>query len=180
MPTRWTAHEPLRRRRRRRRHRRGGCLGPALHADPVAGLAGDWDDRWLVISGKVDLEDRSWSFNDPCLLIEEARELAEWLRSAADGRIERDPPIAGQDPMPSLSFMEPALAFGVSSRNESELTVRIHFTAEGAPPRLHAEDPHHASYIVELLTPARSLLAAADEWTEGLNALPARPWVDPD
>ncbi len=57
--------------------------------------AGAWDDRWLVIDGTVDLGDRTWSFTDPCLLIEEARELAVWLRNTGQDRIVSSQPVTG-------------------------------------------------------------------------------------
>jgi hypothetical protein len=161
-----------------------GGNGRAVNLQPLRWQfppdAGDWDDRWLVITGKVDLEQSSWSFIDPCLLIEEARELAEWLRAATEGRIEPDPPSTGQVPVPpSLSFMEPTLAFSVAARDDSNLVVRIHFAGVGAPPWPPADDPHLGSSIVELVTPHDQLLAAAAGWTQELNALPIRSWVDP-
>lgn len=104
--------------------------------------AGAWDDRWLIIAGAVDLRDRAWSFTDPCLVIDEARELAGWLRNAAKGRIAPSRTGPGEQAQPSLSFMEPVLGFSVAAHGDNEVVVRAHVTAEAAPPWLRVEDPH--------------------------------------
>ncbi len=134
--------------------------------------AGAWDDQWLVISGTVDLGDRTWSFTDPCLLIGEARELATWLRQVASGQI--GPDRGGE---PSLAFMEPALGFSTTARDGDELVVGIHFTAEAAPPWLRDDNPHSAQYTVELPLRVGEILAAADTWTGELDALPSRSFT---
>jgi hypothetical protein len=103
--------------------------------------AGPWDDQWLVIGGAVDLGDQSWSFTDPCLLIGEARALAQWLRDAAENRIPPDPAAPDEEPEPSLSFMEPVLGFSLAVRRDDEVVVRAYFMAEGAPPWLRKDDP---------------------------------------
>lgn len=138
--------------------------------------AGEWDDRWLVIRGMVTSGDRDWAFTEPCLLIDEARELAAWLRDGAEGRIAPHPPTV--DAEPSLSFMEPALGLSLVARNEGELVLDVHFAAEAAPPWLPEESPP-ACHILQLRVHPSRLLAAADSWAEELDALPARPWVDP-
>ena len=157
--------------------------GAAVTLDPLRwqfpSNTGDWDDQWLIIDGHVDLGAESWSFTDPCLLMAEARGLTAWLRAASEGRISLDPRSIGEEPQPSLSFMEPALGFSVAAHNESDLVVRVHLTAEGAPPRLRDHDPHLAHHIVDLQVHPDELFAAADTWKQQLDALPARPWVDP-
>jgi hypothetical protein len=141
--------------------------------------AGESDDAWLIISGNVDLGDREWSFDDACLEMEEARELAGWLRDAGNGRIAPHPHRDDEAPEPTLSFLEPALGFSIYSHDESELTVRVFLTAEGAPPWLRKDNPHRARHVVDLKVRTDQLLAAAADWSQELNALPARPWVDP-
>jgi hypothetical protein len=133
-------------------------------------------DAWLVISGHVDLGGRQWSFDDPCLEMEEARELARWLRDAGEGRITPDPDHDDQ-PEPTLSFLEPALGFSVGDSNDNELAVCVFLTAEGAPPWLRADDPHRARHVVTLRVRTDHLVVAAADWNQELNALPARPWV---
>lgn len=144
--------------------------------------AGEGDDAWLIISGNVALGNREWSFDDPCLEMEEARELARWLRDAGKGRIAPNPHREGglqEAPEPTLRFLEPALGFSIYKHDEDELTVRVFLTAEGAPPWLRNGDPHHARHVVDLQVRTDQLLAAAADWNQELNALPARLWVDP-
>ena len=140
--------------------------------------AGEWDDQWLVIRGRVDLGNRNWSFTDPCLLMADARAVARWLQAASDGRIRASQRDCGGEPEPDLVFLEPALGFSVAEYQEAGLVVCIHLAAEAAPPWLRARDPHVAHLAVELAVDASQLAAAASEWTGQLNALPARPWAD--
>ncbi len=142
--------------------------------------AGAWDDRWLVIAGAVDLGDRAWSFIDPCLLIEEARELASWLRDTAEGRLTTSGMESGEQAEPSLSFMEPVLGFSTAARGENHLVLRIYFTNEAAPPWLRVEHPHSAHYTVELRLRSDELLAAAAAWSDELDALPSRSFASTD
>jgi hypothetical protein len=140
--------------------------------------AGEWDDRWLVIRGRIDLGDRNWSFTDPCLLMTDARELARWLHEASESRIGISPRDCDGEPEPDLVFLEPALEFSVAEYQEAGPVVCIHLAAEAAPPWLRATDPHLARFAVELAVRTGQLAAAASDWTEQLNALPARPWAD--
>lgn len=142
--------------------------------------AGAWDDRWLVIDGTVDLGDEAWSFTDPCLLIEEARELALWLRNAAEGRIASGRTVPGEEVESSLSFMEPVLGFSVPAHRDDELVLHVQFTAEAAPPRLRVENPRSAQYTVELRLRSDELLAAATAWSQELDALPRRTFASID
>lgn len=142
--------------------------------------AGAWDDRWLIIGGTVDLRDRAWSFTDPCLLIEEARELIIWLRNAAEGRIAPSRTEPGEEADQSLSFMEPALGFSIAAHRDNELVLRVHFAAEAAPPWLRVEDPDSAQYVVELRVRPDELVAAATAWSRELDALPSRSFASND
>lgn len=164
-----------------------GRAGVAIHLEPLhwqyppsRGRNSDsWDDKWLVIAGQADLAGELWSFVDPCLLMEEARELTTWLRAAAEGRIEPDNLPSDEDQAPSLSFLEPALGFSVAARSGDEFGIRVHFAAEAAPSRLCIDEPHLARRSVNLQIPSGQLLAAADDWNQALDALPARPWMGP-
>jgi hypothetical protein len=142
--------------------------------------AGAWDDRWLVIGGAVDLRDKAWSFTDPCLLIEEARELAIWLRNTAEGRIAPSGTGSREGAEPSLSFMEPVLGFSIAAHRNNELVLHVQFTAEAAPPWLRVENPHSAQYAVELRLRSDELLAAATTWSQELDALPSRSFASTD
>jgi hypothetical protein len=141
--------------------------------------AGESDDEWLVVGGRIDPGGESWSFADPCLLMTDARDLADWLFAASEGRVEPAPRGEDGQPEPDLVFLEPALGFSVIAYQEQGLFIRVYFTAEAAPPWLRADDPHHARSIVDLHLNSDRLAAAAREWTRQLNALPSRPWVEP-
>ncbi len=162
----------------------GGDDGVAVRLQPVRWQfppdAGAWDDRWLVIAGAVDLGERAWSFTDPCLLIEEARELATWLRDIADGRITTSGMGPGEQTGSSLSFMEPVLGFSTAARGENQVVLHMEFTAEAAPPWLRLENPHSAQYTVELRLRSDELLAAAAAWSHELDALPSRSFASTD
>jgi hypothetical protein len=136
---------------------------------------GAWDDQWVIISGTVDLGDRSWSFTDPCLLIGEARELATWLHKAARGEVEPRN-AADHDGEPSLSFVEPKLGFSITSCGDDELDLLIIFATRAAPPWLR-DDPKCDQYAVEVRLQPSQLLSAADAWTQELNALPSRTFA---
>jgi hypothetical protein len=143
---------------------RGDC-GGAVDVRPVRWQfppgAGAWDDRWLVIDGTVDLGGEAWSFTDPCLLIDEARELALWLRTAARHRIA------------SLSFTEPVLGFSVVAPRDDERVLHVEFAAEAAPPWLRAGK----RYTAELRIRPGDLLATATAWSRELDALPGRTFA---
>lgn len=140
---------------------------------------GESDDEWLIVGGRIDPDGETWSFTDPCLMMTDARDLADWLHAASEGRIE--PATRGEDgqPEPDLVFLEPALGFSVVAYQEGALVLRAFFTAEAAPPWLRADDPHHACSALDLHLSSSHLAAAASEWTRQLNALPSRPWVEP-
>ncbi|MEU7963987.1 hypothetical protein AB0D09_11045 [Streptomyces sp. NPDC049097] len=71
-------------------------LGPLGYEFPV--VRGDvHDDNWLVITGAVTTPEGSWSFTDPCLLTDEAREVAAWLRGVAAGTVSVSEPAAEDD-----------------------------------------------------------------------------------
>ena len=96
---------------------------------------GDWHDlNWLRIAGKVEAPDGSWSFNDPCMLTTEAARLGEWLREAADGKVQPTAPNATGEIYPSCDFTEPNVAFGVEVREAGDVILRVHFSLESAPP----------------------------------------------
>ena len=151
-----------------------GIDGPAVSLRPVRWQfppgTGAWDDQWLIVSGTVDLGDRTWSFEDPCLLVGEARELATWLHEVA----------AGQDGGSSLSFPEPVLGLSVTAPAGDEVVVRIRFTAEAAPPWLRDDDPHSVEHAVEVRLRADQLRGAADAWVRELDALPGRSFASTD
>ena len=78
-----------------------------------AGGDNEWDLNWLIVRGYVVKEDRSWTFEDPCLLASEAWSLGSWLRHAAN-------PLAEYE---RLGFIEPNLLFD----GPAGLTTRSRF-----------------------------------------------------
>ncbi|MBU3062464.1 hypothetical protein KO481_13140 [Nocardia sp. NEAU-G5] len=156
-----------------------GHSGVTIDLDPLRwqfpANTGEWDDRWLVISVHIDLGDNNWGFTDPCLLINEARELASWLRIAADGS--RSPHNVADPAESDLWFLEPLLGFSIAESQPAKPVIRVHFAAEGAPPWSHSTTPGE-KFTLDLPVTRGQLVAAADELTRQLNALPARPWID--
>jgi len=135
--------------------------------------AGPWDDRWIVVRGAVELGGRSWAFEDPCLLVDEAREVAGWLTGVARGRPGPDP---REDDGPELSFTEPVLGFSAGPPTGGEVVVRVHLAQEAAPPWLTG-DSRLTACVVEVRLPADRLPAAADAWARELAALPPRSFA---
>lgn len=63
--------------------------------------------------------------------------------------------------------MEPALGFSVAGRDAEGLVIRVYLAPRAMPP-----------CAVDLPVSGAQLIAAADEWTRELDALPPRPWVE--
>jgi hypothetical protein len=117
------------------------------------------DDAWVMVGGRVDLGERAWSFVQPCLTIEEAGELADWLeQGGANGS--------------TLAFLEPNLRFASCGGYDDEVDVRVYFSAESAPPWLRNLDPHGSQRVVALRTSRKRLALAASVWRRELDALP--------
>lgn len=64
-----------------------------------AAVRGDsYDDNWLVIDGTVTTPEGNWSFADPCLLTDEARQVTSWLRAVAAGTVSvTEPDVVSRD-----------------------------------------------------------------------------------
>jgi hypothetical protein len=118
----------------------------------------DHDANWLEIRGVIDADGVRWSFEDPCLLTVEARELGRWLRDVAAGGSPQD-----------LWFVEPNLVFGLDDRTAERVAVRVTFSHESAPPT----DSGAPDEVVLRLTP-QELAAAAAEWEDELAVYPVR------
>lgn len=133
----------------------------------------DSDANWLVIRGAVHQRRRSWSFEDPCLLTDEAAELGGWLRGVAGGTIG---PARRLGTRPgSLDFLEPNLAVKFApGRREGGLTLVWYFAAEAAPPGTADSVRYGTGHTVRLEVSALELRQAADEWDEGLRQFPDR------
>jgi hypothetical protein len=142
----------------------------------LAAGTGPDDDLWLVIGGHLRVGDRSWSFEDPCLRIDEAYELSAWLRQAAEGDVRPQPmpDRPEEDWAPSLRFIEPVLAFSLAARDEAGVVVRVHCSLEAAPPWLDQDGRLPWGYAVTLRVHPRELRQAATQWAYQLDTLPPR------
>ena len=91
---------------------------------------GEYDANWLIIQGRVSIDDRSWTFRDPSLTTFEVRALAEWLEGLA----------RGEDVLPYCAFIEPNLQF----ERISGQAIRVSFALESALPWAKSGDPWSA------------------------------------
>ncbi|MFJ8255288.1 hypothetical protein [Streptomyces sp. NPDC094466] len=134
------------------------------------------DDNWLVIDGAVMSPEGSWVFADPCLLAEEAQQVAAWLRAVAAGTVAVSEPGSGGELSPDTWFTEPVVAFSLASRSESGASViRVHLSLEAAPPWQRGDDGADIyQHVVEVTMDAAALLHAADQWDLSLASFPPR------
>ncbi|MGW5063347.1 WapI family immunity protein [Streptomyces sp. NPDC004096] len=142
-----------------------------------ATVRGDsYDDNWLVIEGTVATPEGKWSFADPCLLTDEARQVSAWLRAVAAGAVDVTEPDAEGELSPDIWFIEPVVAFSLAYRIEGGTAViRVHLSLEAAPSWQQGDDRSDIyQYVVEVSLDAAALLHAADEWDLSLASLPPR------
>ncbi|MGP9023170.1 WapI family immunity protein [Streptomyces sp. BR1] len=142
-----------------------------------ATVRGDsYDDNWLVVDGTVTTPEGCWSFTEPCLLTDEARQVAAWLRAVAAGTVTVTAPDTDGELSPDTSFIEPLVAFSLADRSEEGTAViRIHLSLEAAPPWQQEDDRDDIyQYVVEVRMDTAALLHAADEWDLALNPFPPR------
>ncbi|MBL7492241.1 hypothetical protein I6A60_19680 [Frankia sp. AgB1.9] len=134
----------------------------------------DWDANWLFIAGTARGADgETWSFREPCLTTWEVRDLVQWLRKAAAGRVE---PSDGLDEDgPALTFLEPCLGLSVADSDDESRVIRVHLQCESAPPS-HGLDPTTPSYgySITLTVAPADLRTAAVAWEEMLSRYPER------
>ena len=152
-------------------------LRPTRYQFPAApNEPGDWDANWLEIHGRVRTAvGESWQFDDPCLTTWEARQLGDWLRTAAEGRV----PVTEaptEDSENLLSFTEPNLGFSVRARQDDSLVVRVHLSLECVADRPGAEEEPYDfyGYSVPLRVRREDLLAAAQAWDDDIRPFPER------
>jgi hypothetical protein len=128
-----------------------------------AGGDNEFDLNWLTVRGEVRARDASWSFEDPCLLASEARTLGSWLRHVTNPQADYE----------RLDFIEPNLAFEVSSRTDAAVTIRVFFEVEVRPPGSEVSVGDD-DYWLDLHLETRALQAASDEWLAELELFPVR------
>ncbi|MEU5894490.1 hypothetical protein ABZ835_48175 [Streptomyces sp. NPDC047461] len=142
-----------------------------------AAVRGDsYDDNWLVIEGTVTTPEGNWSFIDPCLLTDEAREVTSWLRAVAAGTVSATEPDTEGDLSPDAEFIEPLLAFSLADRSEDgDAVIRVHLSLAASPPWQQGNDGADIfQYVVEVHTDTAALLHAADQWDLALKPFPSR------
>jgi hypothetical protein len=146
-----------------------------LPAEPIE--PGDWDANWLEVHGQVrTAEGESWPFEDPCLTTWEARQLRDWLRAAAEGRVPVTA-VPSEESSGVLGFTESNLGFSVAALEADALVLRVHFSHESLAGRPGVDqktlfDAYANS--VALKVGREDLLAAGDEWQKELGAFPER------
>ncbi|MFD9411643.1 hypothetical protein ACFWBN_32120 [Streptomyces sp. NPDC059989] len=149
-------------------------LHPLRYQFPLVG-ANSYDNNWLVIGGSVTTAEGSWSFADPCLLTDEAREVSAWLRAVAAGKVAVTGLDAEGELSPDTWFIEPVLAFSLADRSEGGAVIRVHLSLEAAPPWQQADDGADIyQYVVEVQLDTVALLHAADQWDLGLASFTTR------
>lgn len=149
-------------------------LRPLRYQFPLVGGC-SYDDNWLVISGALTTAEGSWSFSDPCLLVDEAREVAAWLRAVAAGTVTVTEPDAEGELSPDTWFVEPVLAFSLANRSEGGAVLRVHLSLEAAPPWQQGDDGTDIyQYVVEVRLDTVALLHSADQWDLALASFPTR------
>jgi len=131
----------------------------------------DTDANWIVIRGITTSSDGQTSeFLDPFLMTTDARELTEWLRAAAAGRIE---PRANPTEEELWMFLEPSLSLSVESRAKDRTSIRVHLSSEIRPTWAPAEHGLFETFILMDLSNADLNLAAA-EWEREMAPYPVR------
>ncbi|MEV4975912.1 WapI family immunity protein [Streptomyces scopuliridis] len=134
-----------------------------------------YDDNWLVIGGSVVTPEGIWAFTDPCLLVDEARQVSTWLRAVAAGTVALTRPDTDGWLSPDTWFVEPVLAFSLVDRSEDGAVIRVHLSMEAAPPWKQGENGADIyQYFVEARVDIAALLRAADQWDLGLASFPTR------
>lgn len=122
---------------------------------------GDWhDDNWLVIDGAVMSPEGSWVFADPCLLTDEAQQVAAWLRAVAAGTVVVSEPDSGGELSPDTWFTEPVVAFSLAGRSESGASViRGQWTPPSAGPTSTPPGPEEGGRPIGLSPTITRLVA---------------------
>lgn len=133
-----------------------------------------YDDNWLVVGATVTTSEGSWSFTDPCLLTDEAREVSAWLRAAASGVVGVTAPDRDGRLWPDTWFVEPVLGFSLAARSDEAAVIRVHLSSEATPPWRRDDSADIYQYAVDVTVEKEALLNAADHWDRALASFPPR------
>ena len=104
---------------------------------PTTELDG-WDSEWLVVSGRVECPDGTWTFRDPCLTTFELSSLADWLAT-------RNAPGARR----RIEFTEPNLSFSHNSLAGGDV-LELSFAYESSPPWLTEDERLGDGYTLQI------------------------------
>ena len=128
-------------------------------------------DDWIVIEGEVVSGQGTWTFQDAALTAAECPVLGKWLMDAAHAEV---PPTKSDDD-PTLTFIEPSLAFSVASYGDHLVNLRVHLGYEAAPPWQDIDEKLSMwTFFVQLSVGIGDLEAAAVDWNREAENFPPR------
>jgi hypothetical protein len=145
----------------------GGYEFPEMQA---RGPHFDHDANWLRVRGKIFDGTQSWSFDDPCLMTDEAASLAHWLRGVVSGVVEPDVWMGKT----SAWFTEPNVSARLDARTDETVAIVWYFSQESAPPGALDDIRYGEGHAVETTVLRLSLTAAIDDWEAQLRRFPVR------
>jgi hypothetical protein len=146
-------------------------LTPIRYEFPDASPSSDWDADWVVIDGEVVSAGGKWRFQDSALSARESPGLRAWLTQVLEATV----PVTEPDDNPSLTFVEPSLAFSVASYQDQGVKLRVHLSHLAAPPWHDFDQKLNTwAFFVELDLDRSELERAAQEWSNEADAFPRR------
>jgi hypothetical protein len=146
-----------------------GSHARSVRLDPVAyEFPGNAQMDWIVVDGEAVIDEHHWGFRGATLGTTDLELVDSWLNNVAAKLVLP----TGIDDDPSLIFIEPSLAFSVSSYGTETIGVRVHLTHEFAPPWFDIDEKLSTyTYFVELRMTAADIVAAASAWGTECAAL---------
>lgn len=129
-----------------------------------------YDANWLLIDGRARCGTEEWNFLEPCLLVDEARNLATWLTRAARGLVEPMELNGSSDLLPTQSHLEPNLGFSLVSCDPSAVVIRTFLWLESQPPSVTSE----REFFMDLTIAPSDLKHAVAAWETELAEFPLR------
>ncbi|GHD79750.1 WapI family immunity protein [Salinibacterium amurskyense] len=129
-----------------------------------------YDANWLLIDGRARWGAEEWNFLEPCLLVDEARNLGTWLLRAARGLVEPMELSGQSELLPTLNFVEPNLGFSLVSFEPSAIVIRVFLWLESQPPSVTSE----REFFLDLTISPSDLTRAVAAWEQELAEFPLR------
>jgi len=120
-----------------------------------------YDSNWLLVDLKVNSGCGNWQTLDPSLLVQDIKNIIQWLENLLNNI-----DINGD----SLAFIEPNLEFKLIKQESFLKTVRLIFNSEFAPQQTNDEMEY---YVDCQLNPAE-LKKIIEELKNELQAFPER------